>query len=82
VSILGAKCCSCVNDLVTNRARCGISLSQRDRAIEFDTYAPVRDFGGSFWEQSGHATFAAPRQLMMLWTAPTLRHRCAKGWLR
>ena len=19
---------------------------------------------------------------MMLWTAPTLRHRCAKGWLR
>ena len=24
----------------------------------------------------------AARQLMMLWTAPTLRHRCAKGWLR
>jgi hypothetical protein len=20
--------------------------------------------------------------LLMLWTAPTLRHRCAKGWLR
>jgi hypothetical protein len=20
--------------------------------------------------------------MMMLWTAPTLRHRCAKGWLR
>jgi hypothetical protein len=33
---LGTKYCSCVNDLVTNAARGGISLSQWNRAIEYD----------------------------------------------
>ena len=30
---------------------------------------------------TGHALVPI-RLKMMLWTAPTLRHRCAKGWLR
>src|SRR5215469_18210770 len=32
--------------------------------------------------QSGDRTDAPQGPLMMLWTAPTLRHQSAKGWLR
>ena len=35
-----------------------------------------------FRGQSGHPSNLAKCPLMMLWTAPTLRHRSAIGWLR
>ena len=32
-----------------------------------------------FRGQSGHCNFSAACPLLMLWTAPTLRHQSAKG---
>jgi transposase len=34
------------------------------------------------WGKSGHGKDITERPLMMLWTAPTLRHQSAKGWSR
>src|SRR5262249_54521776 len=35
-----------------------------------------------FWGGSRHSLNSVRCPLLMLWTAPTLRHQSAKGWLR
>ncbi len=44
------------------------------------TYRARRSMSGM--EKSRHHADIAAGLLMMLWTAPTLRHRSAIGWLR
>jgi hypothetical protein len=43
---------------------------------------PIIPINVGFQGQSGRNTDIAELSLLMLWTAPTLRHRSAIGWLR
>ena len=43
---------------------------------------PIKASDVGCWCKSGRGRGAIANPLMMLWTAPTLRHRSAIGWLR
>src|SRR5262249_47999401 len=79
-SVLLNRCCSFVPDLESmfrDQMQKILLQHNRHKADMRVVALDVRLRG-----QSGHSPRRARSPLLMLWTAPTLRHRSAIGWLR
>ena len=63
-----------------SRARCPSARTAKT-SIQRESLTLMQQFGRDRVE-SGHRVDIVDPSKMMLWMAPTLRHRCAKGWLR
>jgi hypothetical protein len=76
-----------------SRRRAPVSITLQNSGFRSLGFMPMGSLGRGFsHKRSGHrcpllgdtrtSQSHVESSKMMLWTAPTLRHRCAKGWFR